>query len=124
MIKGLGIDLVNIKRIEKIINKWGSRFLKRGFTPAEIEYCQSKTQCYQHFAARFAAKEAAVKMLGFTTGIAWQDIEVVKKDNGQPQLIFRGQAEKIAEEIGIRNIHITISHEKKMAVVQVIGEGD
>lgn len=124
MIKGLGIDLVNIKRIEKIIDKWGSKFLLKVFTPAEIEYCQSKTLSDQHFAARFAAKEAAVKMLGCVEGIAWQDIEVVKNNNGRPELVFTGQAKVSAEKFGIKNIHITISHEKKMAVAQVIGEGD
>jgi len=124
MIKGLGIDLVDIERIENIINKWGHQFLKKVFTTKEIEYCQSKSASYQHFAVRFAAKEAVVKMLGKTEGISWQDIEVIKADNGRPGLLLLSQARIIAEKRGINNIQITLSHEKKMAVAQVIGEGD
>lgn len=124
MIIGLGIDLVNIKRIERIINRWDQEFLQKVFTSAEIEYCHSKSNPYQYYAARFAAKEAAVKMLGKVEGISWQDIEVVKDENGKPELVFYGQAEVVADNLGIKSLHITISHEKEMAVAQVIGEGD
>jgi len=124
MIKGIGIDLVDIERIDNIINKWSHKFLKKVFSNKEIEYCQNKSASSQHFAARFAAKEAVIKMLGNTSRISWQDIEVIKADNGRPELLLFGQARIIAKEKGINNIHITLSHEKKMAVAQVIGEGD
>ncbi len=124
MIKGIGIDLVDIGRIQKIINKWGKHFLEKIYTTKEIEYCLSKSPSSQHFAARFAAKEAVVKMLGNTSKISWQDIEVVKANNGSPKLLLYGYARIIAEKKGINNIHITLSHEKRMAVAQVIGEGE
>ncbi|MFP4016384.1 MAG: holo-ACP synthase [Halanaerobiales bacterium] len=124
MIKGLGVDLVEIRRIEGIIKKSGDRFLEKIFTPDEIEYCQNKGASYQHFAARFAAKEAVVKMLGDSSGISWQDIEVFNQNNGAPEIRLTGQAGITAEKYGINSIHISISHEKKMAVAMVIGEGD
>lgn len=124
MIKGLGIDLVDIKRIEEIINKRGLAFLKKVFTPQEIEYCESKAARYQHYAARFAAKEAVVKMLAEVEGVGWKEIEVLKGDDGKPELSLSGQARIVADKLGIKRIHMSISHEKELAVVQVIGEGD
>lgn len=124
MIKGTGIDLVSVKRIERVIRRWGLKFILKVFTPAEIEYCESKEARYQHYAARFAAKEAAVKMLGKTAGIGWKDIEVSHDGDGKPVLILHGQARLLAEELGIKMVHIAISHERDMVVVQVIGEGD
>ena len=84
MIKGTGIDLVSVKRIERTIQRWGLKFILKVFTPGEIEYCEGKEARYQHYAARFAAKEAAVKMLGKTTGIGWKDIEVSHDRDGRP----------------------------------------
>lgn len=124
MIKGLGIDLVEIERIKNIVDKWGEHFLNKIFTSAEIEYCQGKSASYQHFAARFAAKEAAVKMLGKTRGVGWKDIEVKRNVSGRPYLLLKNKAKLIADQMGIDKLHITISHERKMTVAQVIGEGD
>ncbi|NLJ83956.1 MAG: holo-ACP synthase [Halanaerobiaceae bacterium] len=124
MIKGTGIDLVSVKRIERTIQRWGLKFILKVFTPGEIEYCEGKEARYQHYAARFAAKEAAVKMLGKTTGIGWKDIEVSHDRDGRPVLLLHGRARLQAERLGIRRVHIAISHEREMAVVQVIGEGD
>ncbi|MFP4662538.1 MAG: holo-ACP synthase [Halanaerobiales bacterium] len=124
MIKGVGVDLVEISRIEGIIKKSGGRFLSKIFTADEIEYCQAKASYAQHFAVRFAAKEAVIKMLGDTRGISWQEIEVCNQENGTPQVKLTGQAGITAENYGINNIHISLSHEKKMAVAMVIGEGE
>lgn len=124
MIKGLGIDLVEIARIEKILIKWGNHFLKKVFTTAEIDYCQGKEHPFPHFAARFAAKEAVFKMLSTrNTGISWQDIEIKNTIEGIPQVNLRGKALEICEQKEIKNIYISISHERNYAVVQVIGEG-
>ncbi|MEJ6949518.1 holo-ACP synthase [Natronospora cellulosivora (SeqCode)] len=123
MIKGLGVDLVKIKRIEEVHQRKGDVFLEKIFTPIEIKYCKSKSRPYQHYAARFAIKEAVIKMLGKSEGFTWQDIEVENKDNGKPKLNLRANAKKLAEELGIERIHISISHEKELAIAQVIGEG-
>ncbi|MFW6022430.1 MAG: holo-ACP synthase [Halanaerobiaceae bacterium] len=124
MIKGLGIDIVKVSRIKKIIDKWGINFLKKVFTPDEIEYCESKARKQEYYAARFAAKEAAVKMLGIGEGISWQDIEVRKMKSGKPELVLKGKALQTADDIGIKYIHISLSHEREMAIAEIIGEGD
>ena len=124
MIKGIGIDLVSIRRIERVIQRWGLKFVLKVFTLTEIEYCEARERRYQHYAARFAAKEAAVKMLGQARGIGWKDIEVRNDKNGKPGLLLHGKARLLAEEMGIKKIHLAISHEKEMAVAQLIGEGD
>ena len=123
MIKGIGIDIVQVKRIENILNKWGDKLLNRIYTDQEKKYCQKKDEKYIHLAARFAAKEALVKMLG--TGmkqIKWSDIEIINDERGKPKIKLYGNADKEAEKQNINNIHISISHEKEYAVAQVIGE--
>ncbi|MFW6006588.1 MAG: holo-ACP synthase [Halanaerobiales bacterium] len=123
MIAGTGIDLVKINRIKKMIGKWGNRFLNKIFSVNEINYCQKHKKQYSHFAARFAAKEAVVKMLG--TGmqkIRWKDIEIINNSRGKPGVNLSGKAAEIAEKNNITSIHISITHEKEYAAVQVIGE--
>ncbi len=124
MIKGLGIDIVEVKRIKKMKRRWQERFLTKIFTEQEIDYCQSKKNSAQHLAARFAAKEALVKCLG--TGfrnISLIDIEVIKDNQGKPVLKVYGRARELVEKKGIEKLHISLSHEKKYAVAEVIGEG-
>ncbi len=124
MIKGLGIDLVKIDRIEEICNRWGEKFLHRVFTTGELSYCQQKSMIYQHLSGRFAAKEATLKMLGIgLRGLNWQEIEVEKDKMGRPEIVLYGKAKKCAESSGIKNIHLSISHEKEYAFAEVIGEG-
>ena len=123
MIVGTGIDIVEIKRIKNILNKWGDRFLKRIYTEKEKKYCEKKKNMYIHLAARFAAKEALVKMLG--TGmkqIKWTEIEITNNRKGKPEINLYGKALLIAKQQEISIIHISISHEKEYAVAQVIGE--
>ncbi len=125
MIKGLGIDLVRIKRIEKMIERWGDSFLEKVFTPGEIKYCNSKSRPAIHFAARFAVKEAVVKMLGGNTaGFNWHDFEVYNDTVGRPELLLSEKIEDVIKKLGIDTIHISISHEREYAVAQAIGEGD
>jgi holo-[acyl-carrier protein] synthase len=96
MIYGIGIDLVEIERLVKIIDRWGLKFLQRIFSTAEINYCSRHAQAAMHYGARFAAKESFLKALGIGLGmgVRFQDIEVVHNSNGKPGLIFLGEAKK------------------------------
>ena len=125
MIKGLGVDIVKINRISRIADRWQDKFLNKVFTTSEINYCSQKKDKNQHLAARFAAKEAVVKMLG--TGfkkIGFKEIEVINDDHGKPEVILYDRTQKIASEKGIETIHISLSHEKEYAIAEVIGEGN
>lgn len=125
MIKGLGLDLVRIDRIEEMAARWGEKFLRRIFTPAEIAYCQKKASTPQHLAARFAAKEAALKMLGTgLKGLNWLEIEIKNNQDGMPRIFLNGKAHNLAQKKGITALHLTITHEEEYAVAQVIGEGE
>ncbi len=124
MITGLGIDIIKIKRIGDLIDRWGDKFIKRIFTTGEIVYCQKKSPSLQHYSARFSAKEAVFKMLG--TGwrdMRWKDIEVINDNLGKPEIKLSGRAREIADEKGIEKIHLSLTHEDEYAVAQVIGEG-
>lgn len=123
MIIGLGIDIVKIERIEKILNRWNNRFKFRIFTEDEISYCSAKAKEAQHYAARFAVKEAAVKMLGGTV-YSWQDLEVSNDESGKPGLSLKGKTAEIALGNGIKRLYVSIAHENDYAIAQVIGEGD
>lgn len=101
------------------------RFVERVYTLNERAYCDSRgAVAAQHYAARFAAKEAALKALqtGWTGGIAWQDIEVASRDSGAPILIFHGRVRELYEESGARAAHLSISHTTEHAIAQVILE--
>lgn len=115
MINGIGIDLIEVERIKKLVEK-SPRFLNRIFTPQEIRYCQDKKNKYQHYAARFAAKEAFFKALG--RKIKWTDIGLTNLSSGQPQLEIKGT--QLKEEFSIDNIHVSIAHLKEYAVAVVI----
>ena len=124
MIKGLGIDIVEVNRIKNMKTRWQQRFLEKVFTDQEIDYCQGKKNSSQHLAARFAAKEALVKCLG--TGfnnITLKDIEVVNDNQGKPNLKLYDRVQELAQIKGIEEIHISLSHEKEYAVAEVLGEG-
>ena len=123
MIVGTGVDLIEVERIERALNRHGSRFLDRLFTPAEIEYCETggAHKCHR-LAARFAAKEAALKALGtgLRAGVNWTDIEVVRDPLGKPSLRLYGKAAGLAAEQGITQVHISLSHAKEYALAQVV----
>ena len=124
MIKGTGIDIVRVERIEDIITRWNDRFLTKVFTEAEREYCDDKPCPAQHYAVRFAAKEAAFKMLGSgMRNVSWHDINIKKDHLGKPIVKLTGNASQKADQMGIEKIHISLSHEKEYAVAQLIGEG-
>jgi holo-[acyl-carrier protein] synthase len=124
MIKGLGIDLVKIERVSNLIDRWDNRFLKKVFTGEELAYSRTRSLTPQHLAARFAAKEAALKMLGKgLKGLNWHQLEIINDSNGKPELVLHGRASELANMIGIKEIHLSITHEREYAIAQVIGEG-
>lgn len=104
MVVGLGTDIVEIARIERAIRR-SRRFMERIFTDAEIEYCQSRGRPYQHFAGRFAAKEAVIKALGHA--VTWREIEIINDERGKPQCVLHGSARAAA---GARQLLVSISH--------------
>ncbi len=123
-IVGTGVDIVDVARIAEAVTRHGGRFLARVFTPAEAEYCRSRGVPAQHFAARFATKEAVLKALGtgWSAGIAWRDVEVINGPAGQPAVELHGGAARRAQNLGIAAIHVSISHTSDHAVAHAIAE--
>jgi holo-[acyl-carrier protein] synthase len=124
MIVGTGIDIAEVPRIEASIARFGDRFLHRIFTDAEIRYCESKTNRVERYAARFAAKEAAMKALGtgWNHGVTWRDVEVRRQPGGRPTIAFHGKAAEFAAKLGAVHIALSLSHTKEYAIAQVILE--
>lgn len=124
MIIGTGIDLADVKRIQRLLAKWGDRFTGRFFSPGEMAYCGQKASPAIHFAARFAAKEAFLKSLGIGLGmgVALKDVEVVNDDRGKPDLILYGEARRMINDRGIRRMHLSLTHTAESAVAMVILE--
>jgi holo-[acyl-carrier protein] synthase len=124
MIVGTGIDLVEIDRIERSIERFGTRFLNRVYTPAEQAYCRRKRKSAESFAARFAAKEAAAKALGtgISFGVAWLEIEVVRELSGRPSLRFHGRAAEIAKRLGVARAALSLTHTSTLAQASVVLE--
>jgi holo-[acyl-carrier protein] synthase len=110
MVLGLGIDIIEISRIKESIDEYGSNFLQKVYTPKEIEYCSAKANKYQHFAARFAAKEAVYK--AFSTshqeGLSWQDIEITNEPSGMPIVKLNGKLKSFLSKD--KDLKISISH--------------
>jgi holo-[acyl-carrier protein] synthase len=126
MIVGTGIDVVDIERIARSIERYGSRFLERIYTAGEIAYCQRKRQnAAESFAARFAAKEAAAKALGtgIGFGVTWREIEVGREPAGRPLLLLHGRAAEIARTMGARHYSLSITHTESQSMALVILEG-
>lgn len=125
MIVGLGTDIIEIVRIGQMIERHGELFLQRVFTGAEIRYCQKRKEFYQHFAGRWAAKEAVMKSLGtgFTRGVGWQAIEICVHKSGRPTIELHAGAADYAEHLGIDEILITISHCRAYATATAIAVG-
>ena len=125
MIVGLGMDITQVDRIEAAITRRGRALLERLFTAAEIRYCERHRNCAERFAGRFAAKEAAMKALGtgWARGVRWRDIEVVREPSGKPTLKLWGATRAIADQLGVKNIVVTITHDGNTALAQVILEG-
>ena len=124
MIVGLGMDVVDVARIQRILDgppALAERFLARCFTGAERAYCDAGRDRATRYAARFAAKEAASKALGAPAGISWHDVEVARGD-GPPALVLRGVAAEAAARVGAARRHVTITHDAGIAAATVILE--
>jgi holo-[acyl-carrier protein] synthase len=124
VIVSIGIDIIEVARIREVLLRT-PRFAERVFTDAERAYCDSRgAVAAQHYAARFAAKEAALKALqtGWRGGISWQDVEIASRESGAPYLIFTGQVLEVFEKFGATATHLSISHTTLHAIAQVILE--
>lgn|SRR5487761_1320016 len=122
MVIGIGIDMIEIARIEETISRFGERFLHRIYLPGEIRYCLRKHNSAESFAARFAAKEAAAKALGtgIQSGVGWQEIEVVREPSGRPCLRLHGRAASIASSLGANHFLVSLTHTRTHAMAQVL----
>lgn len=126
-ILGHGIDLVDTPRIERLLGEHEQRFLDRVFTAGERVYCDGGGKMRtQRYAARFAAKEAVLKVLGtgWSGGIAWTDVEVMKEATGRPTVKLHGEAAAVAARCGITELQISLSHLQGHALASVIGVGE
>jgi holo-[acyl-carrier protein] synthase len=121
MILKTGVDLIEIPRIQSVLDRYGERFLKRIFTPAEIAECKGKVEA---LAVRFAAKEAAVKALGTGIGpVAWREVETLSKRSGEPYLVLHGMAKNVAEYRGLTTWAVSLSHGREDAIAVVVAIG-
>lgn len=123
MIFGLGTDLIEVERVASKIKK-ETGFRELVFSENEIRYCEAQTHQFEHFAARFAAKEAFMKALGtgWDKGLSWNEIEILNDVNGKPILSLQGETQKTVSEMGLKNILVSLSHLKTIASAVVIIE--
>src|SRR5436853_6248802 len=121
---GIGVDLVECARIERSLDRFGEKFLRRVFTEGEIDYSMSMKFPARHLAARFAAKEAVSKAFGTGIGksMGWRNIDVRKKKSGEPFLVFSGAAQELATKRGVTSALITLSHTERHAMACVVLE--
>lgn len=124
MILGTGVDLAEVGRIRDAIARFGDRFLGRIYTPGELAYVARKANRNERYAARFAAKEAGMKALGtgWRRGVLWKDFEVSNLPSGRPTLLLHGQAKVIADKMGVRRAHLSMTHTAESGLAFVIFE--
>jgi holo-[acyl-carrier protein] synthase len=125
MIAGLGIDLVDIARVERMLEDKGQRVLDRLFTPDEVAYAMARARPAMHLAARLAAKEAAFKALAGSDDarlIGWREVEVVARDGHSPTIILTGRADLRARELGIVHLWLSLTHTDSAAAATVVLE--
>src|SRR5262245_18866853 len=125
MIVGLGIDVVEVARLDAALREHGGRLEERVFTAKERETCASRADRSLALAARFAAKEACLKALGtgWAQGVGFRDIEVVREGNGPPALVLSGSAARRAAELGVVRSHVSLTHQPGIAAAVVVLEG-
>ena len=113
-----GVDIIEIPRVQRVLAEYGRRFLERIFTEGEIAYCRGRAP---NLAARFAAKEATMKALGTgTREVSWKDIEVLRRESGEPHIRLSGRAEACAQRLGVVEISLSLSHCQEYAVAFVV----
>ena len=122
MILGIGIDVIQNDRIRESLEKFGDRFINRIYTEGEQQYCKKCANPAIHFAARFAAKEAAFKALGtgWAAGVKWKDVEVERLASGKPELHLHGEALERAKSMGATRFHVSLTHDQLVSVAVVI----
>jgi holo-[acyl-carrier protein] synthase len=125
MILGIGIDLVEVSRVDALVARHGDRALRRIFTAAEVERCSLARSPSESLAARFAAKEAFFKAVGtgWGSGLAWTEVEVVSTPSGAPEVRLSGAAERLARERGVSRIHLSLTHTDALASAYLLLEG-
>jgi holo-[acyl-carrier protein] synthase len=124
VIIGIGIDNVEVKRMKDILLKWGDRVENRVFNEVELNYSRSKGDTHLHLAARFAAKEAFFKAMGkgLSEGMAWAEVTVSNDSKGKPDIVMSGKTREVADKMGIRKVHVSLSHTVDCAMAVVILE--
>lgn len=122
MVLGIGIDIIEIPRVERLLKKWGASFLERVFLPEEVSYCREKKYPSPHLAARIAVKEAVLKSFGegWTEKIGWKDILVGRSLKGQPRVELIGKGKKLQEEMGVESILVSLSHADSYSVATAV----
>ena len=122
---GIGVDVIECSRIQRSIERFGNRFLQRVFTDGEIAYSMSMKFPERHLAARFAGKEAVAKAFGTGIGkaVGWRNIDIRKRESGEPFLVFSGPTQELAAKRGVTSALITLSHTEHHAMASVILDG-
>ncbi len=125
MIIGTGVDIIEVDRVRGAIERHTERFLHRIYSKSEIDYCRESASPYQRFAPRFAAKEAVLKSLGigWQKGAGFSNITVVNNAMGAPNVMLSGKSLEISEKLGVKKIHLSLSHTSSYAVAQAVAEG-
>ncbi len=125
MVIGIGMDLVEIERIARVLETHGERFERRVFTPEEVRHCAARADRVRALAARFAAKEACLKAFGtgMAEGLALNQVEVVRDPRGRPDLRLSGAAGERARDLGVRRVHVSLTHQDTVAGAVVVLEG-
>ncbi len=124
MIVGIGIDVVDLDRFQGTLDRYGERFFNRMYTHVEQEYCRQFSSPMEHYAARFAAKEAFLKAIGTgkSRNVRWKDIEIYNERSGKPNIRVFGNAEEIVARLGGKNIYVSLSHSRLVATAAVVIE--
>lgn len=125
MVVGIGVDIIEVTRVESAIARHGARFIHRIYSAREAAYCDQAGHQAERFATRFAAKEAARKAIGAATPVTaldWHDVEIISSTEGAPQLEFHGRAAELVKHLGITRTHVSLSHTAVNAVAFVVLE--
>jgi holo-[acyl-carrier protein] synthase len=121
-VRGIGVDLAQIPRLRRVLERWDERFLRRVFTEQEIAYCRARRDPVPHLAARFAAKEAVLKALGtgLRMGVNWREIEVRRAHGQAPMVVLSGRCRALAEARGADRVLVSLTHDGDYALAQVL----
>jgi holo-[acyl-carrier protein] synthase len=124
MILGIGIDLVDLDEFSRTLERGGEKYIEHVYTVGEISYCRAQPHSLQHFAARWAAKEGAIKALGIAgiEGLRWPDFEIISEPSGKPAMLLHGEAAVRSHALGVTQLHVSLSHSRSASGAVVIAE--